>query len=75
MNIPEIVRQHVLKYNKRMPETQDEIDQYLDLINHAKEFSNSLFIAGSLSKKMLKKLGLKTPNEIKEEGKKLFKFL
>jgi hypothetical protein len=74
MNIPEIVKQHVLKHNKRMPETKNEIDQYLDLINHAKEYSNSLFIAGCLSKRMMKKLGFKTSNEIKEEGKKLFNF-
>ncbi len=65
MNIPEIVKQHVLKYNNRMPESQEEIDEYLDLINHAKEYAQSLVISGLLSKSMLKKLCFKTPEQIK----------
>ena len=34
MNIPDIVKQHVLKTQGRMPENQQEIDDFLDLINH-----------------------------------------
>jgi hypothetical protein len=72
MDIPEIVKEFVLKHCKRMPETQQEIDQYLDLINHAKDYQTSLVLSNLISKKMLKKLGFKSPNQIKEEGKKLF---
>lgn len=72
MDIPEIVKQHVLKHNKRMPETQQEIDQYLDLINHAKGFSQALIIEKILSKNMMKRLGFKTSDEIKKEGQQQF---
>ena len=46
MDIPEIVKQHVLKNNRRMPETEDEINQYLDLINHANKYEASLVMVG-----------------------------
>lgn len=72
MDIPEIVKQHVLKHNKRMPETQEEIDQYLDLINHATEFAGALAVEKVLSKGMAKRLGFKTSEEIKKEGKNKF---
>lgn len=70
MNIPDIVKQHVLKYNGRMPETTDEIDQYLDLINHAKEYNQSLLLSSKLSKVMMNRLGFKSPNQIKKDGLK-----
>lgn len=74
MTIPEIVKEYVLKNCKRMPETKEEVDEYLDLINHAKEYEKALYIkATGLSKKMIKKLGFKTPEEVKAEGSRLFK--
>lgn len=72
MDIPEIVKQHVLKHNKRMPETQHEIDEYLDLINHAKEFAGALAVEKVLSKSMMIKLGFKTSEEVKKEGQNKF---
>lgn len=72
MGIPEIVKRHVLKKYGRMPETQKEIDQYLDLINYAKEYVKSLEISSLIGKRMMKKLGIKTPEEIKKEVQKLF---
>lgn len=73
MNIPEIVKQYVLKHCKRMPETQEEIDQYLDLINHAKDYEKSVEIKNAVGERMMKRLGIKTPAQIKEDGKRLFK--
>jgi hypothetical protein len=72
MEIPEIVKEYVLKTCIRMPETEQEIDQYLDLINHAKQYETSLVISAIISKKMFKKLGFKSPSEIKKEGEKMF---
>jgi hypothetical protein len=72
MNIPDIVKIHVLKHNGRMPETQEEVDGYLDLISHAKEYEKSLLLSSKLSKGFMKKFGFKTPDEVKKEGKQLF---
>lgn len=55
-----------------MPETQAEVDEYLDLINHANEYETALLIKSKVGEKMMKRLGLKTPNEIKAEGQKMF---
>lgn len=71
-NIPGIVKEYVLKNCKRMPESQKEIDEYLDLINHAKEYETALILQNKFSKKFLERLGVKTPDQIKEEGKILF---
>ena len=73
MNIPEIVKEYVLKNNKRMPETESEINAYLDLINHAKKYAESISVSLVLTKRMMKKLGFKTTDEIKKEGEELFK--
>ena len=72
VDIPQIVKEHVLKYCKRMPETQQEVDEYLDLINHGKKYAESIAIQNLLGKRYMKKLGFKTPDEIKKEGKLLF---
>ena len=72
MNIPEIVKEYVVKHCKRMPETQKEVDEYLDLINHAKEYEQSLMIKVAVGERMMKRLGIKTPDEIKKEGQVLF---
>lgn len=66
--IPEIVKEHVLKTQGRMPETNKEIDDYLDLINHAKEYSQAFEMQHLIGKRMMKKLGFKTCEEIKREG-------
>lgn len=72
MNIPDIVKQHVLKHCKRMPETQEEVDQYLDLINHLKEYETAVILNNALGKKFLNRFGIDTPNDVKANGKKLF---
>ena len=72
MNIPEIVKNHVLQNCGRMPETQEEIDQYLDLINHSKEYAKALELKRLMGLKMMGKLGFKTPSEVKAEFKKDF---
>lgn len=63
--IPEIVKEYVLKTCGRMPETDQEIDQYLDLINHAKEYAKAVEIEQLVGKRFMKKFGIKTPDEIK----------
>ena len=68
ISIPEIVKQYVLDNCGRMPETQKEIDQYLDLINHAKEYADSLVISKAVGKRFMKKLGIKTPEQIKKDN-------
>lgn len=65
--IPEIVKEHVLKNCGRMPETDKEIDEYLDLINHAKKYAEAVAIKNLIGERFMKKLGFKTPKEIKEE--------
>lgn len=66
MTIPDIVKEYVLKHCKRMPETQAEIDDYLDLINHGKKYQTALMLEQKVSKKFLKKLGFQTSDEIKK---------
>jgi len=65
--IPEIVQEFVLKTQGRMPETNKEIDEYLDLINHAKEYATAFQIQQIMSKRMMKRLGFKTCDEIKKQ--------
>jgi len=72
MNIPDIVKQHVLKNCKRMPETEREVNEYLDLINQMKKYEQSLILESCLSKRMMKKLGLKSPKEIEKETNEMF---
>lgn len=64
--IPEIVKEHVLKTQGRMPETEQEINDYLDLINHSKEYADAFEMEQLISKKMMKKLGFKTIDELKQ---------
>lgn len=71
-DIPEIVKAHVLRNCGRLPETQEEIDEYLDLINNAKEYETAIILESKFSKKYLKKMGIKSSVQIKEEGEKLF---
>lgn len=68
--IPEIVKEHVLKTCGRMPETDDEIDDYLDLINYAKEYAEAFDVQQLIGKKMMKQFGLKTCEEIKKSPPK-----
>ena len=68
MNIPEIVRQYVLKTQGRMPETQKEIDEYLDLINHSIKYAESVIIKNITGERFMEKFGIKTPEQIKKEG-------
>lgn len=51
-----------------MPETDKEIDEYLDLINHAKEYADALIIKDAIGVKAMKKWGVKTTEEIKKQG-------
>lgn len=51
-----------------MPETDKEIDEYLDLINHAKEYADAVNMQWHIGKRSMKKWGLKTPEEIKKQG-------
>lgn len=67
-SIPEIVKEYVLKTCGRMPETDKEIDDYLDLINHAKEYKEAFEMEQLISKGMMKRLGFKTTDEIKKIG-------
>jgi hypothetical protein len=67
--IPEIVKEHVLKTCGRMPESEKEVNDYLDLINHTKEYSEAYKIELAIGKKAMKKLGFKTCDEIKKEFK------
>lgn len=53
-----------------MPQTDKEIDDYLDLINHAKEYATATTLKSLLGVKAMKKWGLKTPEEIKKDGLK-----
>lgn len=71
-NIPDIVKEHVLKNCGRMPETEQEVNDYLDLINHAKEYEKAIILEKKFSKKFMRRLGIKTSAEVKEEGEKLF---
>jgi hypothetical protein len=72
IDIPQIVKEYVLKNCGRMPETQQEVDQYLDLINHGKKYAESFVMQGLIGKRYMKKLGFQTPEEIKKEGKVIF---
>lgn len=51
-----------------MPETDQEINDYLDLINHLKKYQEAVALKNSIGIKMMKKLDLKTPDQIKKEG-------
>lgn len=66
--IPEIVKEYVLVHEGRMPETDEEIDMYLDLINHGQEYASAFALEQTIGKKMMKKLGFKTPDQIIKEG-------
>lgn len=68
VTIAEIVKQYVLDTCGRMPETDKEVDDYLDLINHAKEYQTSFVIEKAISKKMMKKLRFRTTKEIKKQN-------
>lgn len=68
----DIVKEHILKHTGRIPETEQEINQYLDIINHAKEYQKALILQDTIGVPMMKKLGIKTPKQIIEEGKKMF---
>lgn len=66
--IPEIVKEHVLKTQGRMPESDEEIDQYLDLINHGKDYAEAKILESVFSKKFLKKFGVESSETIKKKG-------
>ena len=66
--IPEIVKEYVLKHEGRMPETEEEINIYLDLINHGKEYAAAFEMERLIGKKLMKKFGLKSPAQIIKEG-------
>lgn len=68
LSIPEIVKQYVLDTCGRMPETEKEVNGYLDLINHAKEYQTSFVIERTISKKFMKRLGFRTTGEIKKDN-------
>lgn len=72
MNIPDIVKEYVLKNCGRMPETQSEVDEYLDLINLMKEYETAAILEQKFSKKFLSKFGVKTTEQVKKEGQILF---
>lgn len=66
--IAEIVKEHVLETQGRMPETENEVDDYLDLINHAKEYSEAFKMQQLIGKGMMVKFGFKTCEQIKKQG-------
>jgi len=66
--VPEIIKEFVLETKGRMPETDEEIDQYLDLLNHGEEYARALIIQSCIGKALMKRLGFKTPSEIKKQG-------
>ena len=68
MNIPEIVKQYIIETQGRMPETQKEIDDYLDLINHSKKYAKAFEMEQYISKRLMKKFGFKTTDEIRKEN-------
>jgi hypothetical protein len=72
MNIPELVKEHCLKHCKRMPETGEEVNQYLDLINHLKEYETAVRLKSLIGIEAMKKWGLLPPDEVKAKGEKLF---
>lgn len=65
----DFAKEWVLEKCGRMPETEEEINQYLDLINHINEYLKSLRIQKMIGTSFMKKLGFKTPEEIKKEFK------
>lgn len=73
MDYAKLVKDHIEKFNGRMPRSEEEWDLYLDLMNHAKNYANSCMLAQKIGIKAMKKWGVKTPDEIKAEGEKYFK--
>lgn len=67
--IPEIVKEHVLRTQGRMPQSQQEVNDYLDLINHSKEYSEAFQMEQLIGRKMMKKLGFKNIDELKQQFK------
>ncbi|HUX56144.1 MAG TPA: hypothetical protein VMV77_04170 [Bacteroidales bacterium] len=67
MDIPEIVKQYIIETQGRMPETEKEIDDYLDLINHSKRYAEAFEMEQYMSKDFMKKFGFKTTDEIRNE--------
>lgn len=69
MNFPKYVEEYAKKKGWPFPpETQEQMDAYLDLINHAKEYAEALEIENAIGVKMTKKLGFKTSEQIIKEG-------
>lgn len=61
----DIVTDWVMGKCGRMPITEDEVNQYLDLINHCEEYQKALRIERMIGVDFMKKLGFRTPSEIK----------
>jgi hypothetical protein len=68
--MPEIVKEFVLSTQGRMPQTDEEIDEYLDLINHGEEYKKALIIQREIGIKAMRKWGIETPEEIKKKWTK-----
>ncbi len=66
--IHEIVREYVVETHGRMPKSDVEIDYYLDLISHAKEYSEAFEMEQLIDKRLMEKLGFKTTNQIAKKG-------
>ena len=66
--IPEIVNDYVLKTQGRMPETDQEVNDYLNLITHANEYATAFEHEQYMDKGFMKKFGIKTTDEIRKEG-------
>lgn len=65
----EMANEWVLDKCGRMPETDEEMNQFLDLINHIEEYQKSIRIRDMIGEDFMKKLGFKTPEEIKNSFK------
>ena len=71
-NIPEIAKKYILETCGRMPESDDEINDFLDLINMCKEYAVAFEMERHMTKRFIRKIGFKTTNELKVEMKERF---
>lgn len=65
----------MLKTQGRMPKTVQEIQDYLDLIDHSNKYAEAFKMEQLIGKSMMKRLGYETPEEIKKQGKNRFRYL
>lgn len=52
-----------------MPQTAQEFDDFLDLVNHSKEYAEAVKIESAIGRRIMKKLGFQNVDEIKQSFK------